>query len=243
MAGGLVVRDATVVFGDLTVLNKFDLTLQRGSSLIVTGANGSGKSTLLLACAGLLPLSTGTVLLDGLRPNMSRPSSLFRQGVRRGFVFEDGGLLANETALGNVSLPLRYHADLLGLDDKSIDARARSALRELAVAQADYHTLPAHLSLGLRRRVSVARMLALNPNFVFFDDPLAGLDAKTRRLLYGILKRFRDDPQVTMLITVGNVQPLEKLDLPVFELVNTFLLDSLASAELTAEASSQRQPD
>jgi ABC-type multidrug transport system ATPase subunit len=243
MAGGLVVRDATVVFGELTVLNRFDLTLKRGSSLIVTGANGSGKSTLLQACAGLLPLTTGTVQLDGLRPEMSRPSSLFRQGVRRGFVFENGGLLANQTALGNVSLPLRYHADLLGLDDKAIDARARTALQELDVAQADYHTLPAHLSLGLRRRVSVARMLALDPNFVFFDDPLAGLDAKTRSLLYGILKRFRDDPKVTMMITMGNVRPLERLVLPVFELVNTFLLDRFVSAELTAEQSSQRQPE
>jgi ABC-type transporter Mla maintaining outer membrane lipid asymmetry ATPase subunit MlaF len=241
MAGGLVVRDAVVRFGDLVVLNKFDLTLQRGASLIVTGPNGAGKSTLLQVCAGLLPPSSGTVLLDGLRPDASRPSSLFRQGVRRGFVFENGGLIANQTALGNVTLPLRYHADLLGLDSAAIDARARASLQKLGVTQADYHTLPAHLSLGLRKRVSVARLLALEPNFVFFDEPLTGLDAATRRLLHALLEGFRDDPKVTMMITMGNVRPLQKLGLPVWELVNTFLLDRFVSAEMNSPPSSQTE--
>jgi len=227
MASGIVATDVTLRYGELTVLSKFDLRLKRGQSLIVTGANGSGKSSLLHVCAGLLPASTGTVLLDGFKSDLSRPSALFRRGVRRGFVFENGGLLANRTALNNVTLPLRYHADLLELDDEAADERARAALQEMGLTQAEYHSLPAHLSLGMRKRVSVARALALRPNFVFFDDPLTGLDTETQELLRVILHRFRDDANVTMMIATGDVAALRYLELPVFELVNTFLLEKV----------------
>ena len=227
MSSGIVATDVSLRFGELTVLSKFDLRLRRGQSLIVTGANGSGKSTLLQVCAGLLASTTGTVLLDGFKSDPSRPSSLFRRGVRRGFVFDNGGLLANHTALANVTLPLSYHADLLGLSEDDIDERARSALREMGVTQAEFHSLPAHLSLGMRKRVSVARALALHPNFVFFDDPLTGLDTETQGLLRAILLRFRDDPNATMLISTGDLAPLSYLELPVFELVNTFLLEKV----------------
>jgi phospholipid/cholesterol/gamma-HCH transport system ATP-binding protein len=239
MASGLVVRDASLRFGELTVLSRFDLRLERGSSLVVTGTNGSGKSTLLQVCAGLLPPTTGLVLLDGQRPDPARPSTLFRAGVRRGFVFDNGGLLANHSALANVSLPLRYHADLFGIDEETAEQRAREALEEMGVYAADFHTLPAHLSLGLRRRVSVARALAIRPNFVFFDDPFVGLDAETQALLHGILKRFRDDPEVVMMISAGDLRLIEDLALPVFQLQNTWLMERVALPGVQASTPSE----
>ena len=225
MASGIVATEVSLKYGELTVLSKFDLRLKRGQSLVVTGVNGSGKSSLLQVCAGLVPPSTGTVLLDGFKSDLTRPSSLFRRGVRRGFVFENGGLLANRTALDNVTLPLRYHADLLELTEDAIDERARAALQEMRLTQAEYHSLPAHLSLGMRKRVSVARALALQPNFVFFDDPLTGLDAETQDLMRAILRRFREDVGVTMVIATSDLTALDYLELPAFELVNTFLLE------------------
>ena len=227
MASGIVIRGASLTFGELTVLGRFDLTLKRGQSLLVTGANGSGKSVLLQVCAGLLPATTGMVQLDGLRPDWARPSSMFRRGVRRGFVFDNGGLIANMSALANVTLALRYHADLLGLSEQDVDDRARKALQEFGVTQSDFHSLPAHLSWGVRKRVSVARALAMEPNFVFFDDPDVGLDADTRTLLHNLLTRLRDDPKVTMMITTGHVGPFEYLGLPVFELKNTYLMEQV----------------
>jgi phospholipid/cholesterol/gamma-HCH transport system ATP-binding protein len=169
------------------------------------------------------------VLLDGKRPDPARPSTLFRAGVRRGFVFDNGGLLANQSALANVLLPLRYHADLFGLDEKSAEQRARKALNEVGVYAADFHTLPAHLSLGMRKRVSVARALAIQPNFVFFDDPFVGLDAETQSLVHGILERFRDDSKVVMMIGAGDLGPLAKLGLQTLELQNTHLVARGAS--------------
>jgi ABC-type transporter Mla maintaining outer membrane lipid asymmetry ATPase subunit MlaF len=101
--------------------------------------------------------------------------------VRRGFVFQHGGLLSNLSALDNVTLALRYHADVLGIDDAAaVRALARRSASS-AVAQTDLHALPAHLSVGVRQRVSLARALAIQPNFVFLDDPDQGLDEATDR--------------------------------------------------------------
>jgi ABC-type transporter Mla maintaining outer membrane lipid asymmetry ATPase subunit MlaF len=95
----------------------------------------------------------------------------------------------------------------------------------LRVSQNDFHALPAHLSVGVRRRVSLARALAIDPNFVFFDDPDANLDATTRALVYELIERFRDDPGVTLVLTTTSKELLERLRVPVRELAHGHLLE------------------
>ncbi len=224
---GLELERASFRYGELWVLRELSLSVPRGGNLAVTGDNGVGKSTFLYVASGLFPASGGRVLLAGQAPGALRPSELFRSGVRRGVVFYSGGLLSNSSALNNVMLPLRYHADVLGLDDATIDRRARELLGELRVSQTDFHALPAHLSVGVRRRVSLARALALSPNFLFFDDPDANLDGATRRLVYDLLERFRDDGAVTMLLTTTSRELMERLAIPVRELAHGHLMERL----------------
>jgi len=224
---GLTLDRATFRYGELWVLRETTISVPRGGNLVVTGDNGVGKSTLLHLCAGLLPATSGRVLLAGQAPSVLRPSELFRNGVRRGVVFYSGGLLSNSSALNNVVLPLRYHADVLGLSEQAIDGRARELLADLRVSQNDFHALPAHLSVGVRRRVSLARALAIDPNFVFFDDPDANLDATTRTLVYELIERFRDDPGVTLVLTTTSKELLERLSVPVRELAHGHLLERL----------------
>lgn len=224
MKDGLWLEDAAFRYGDLWVLRETELHVPQGGTLIVTGDNGVGKSTLLYLCAGLLTATVGHVWLDGHQPIGKQPSELMRQGVRRGFMFGHGGLLSNLSALANVSLALRYHADLFGLDDKQITVRAREALSELRVAQTDFHALPAHLSTGVRKRVALARAVALEPNFVFLDDPDEGLDAATRRLVYERLERFRDDTNMTVMITTNSRALIERLGVHPMELAHGHLL-------------------
>ncbi len=222
---GLSLEGASFSYGDLPVLLETDLELPSGSTLVVTGDNGVGKSTLLYVCAGLLPASTGRVLLDGHEPDPHRPSALCRSGIRRGFVFQNGGLLSNQSALSNVTLALSYHADVLGLDEAGIEQRARDALREARVDQGDMHSLPAHLSFGVRKRVALARALALRPNFVFFDDPDTGLDASTLSLVHDILLRYRDDASVTMVVATNHALLLRRLGVHPMELLGGELVD------------------
>ncbi len=237
-AQGLLLERAAFAYNDLWVLRETDLHVQRGGGLLVTGHNGVGKSTFLFLCAGLVPATTGRVLLDGRAPHVSTPSDLVRGGVRRGVLFDSGGLLSNLSALNNVTLALRYHADVFGFEEQEIARRARAALTELRVAQTDFHALPAHLSLGVRKRVSLARALVLEPNFVFFDDPDAGLDAPTRSLVYQLLERFRDDPKITMVLTSNSRPLIERMGVPIVELSHGYLLKKAGSQNPTSRGPS-----
>lgn len=219
MPSGLVLEHASFRYGTIWVLLETSLHVSPGETLVVTGDNGVGKSTLLYLLAGLLPATTGRVLFDGHTPNVSRPSDLVRVGVRRGFVFQHGGLFANLTALDNVLLALRYHADVLGLDEQGVAKRGREALSDLRVANTDFHTLPAYLSVGVRQRVGLARALAVEPNFVFMDDPDQGLDEGTRELVLELLVRLRDERKMTLVLTTTDPEVVRRLDVPVLELV------------------------
>lgn len=224
MKAGLWLEEASFRYGDLWVIRETELHVPPGRTLIVTGDNGVGKSTLLYVCAGLLHASAGRVWLDGHLAAAKQPSELMRQGVRRGFLFGQGGLLSNLSALANVTLALRYHADVFGIDDKELTLRAREALGQLRVAQTDFHALPAHLSLGVRKRVALARALALDPNFVFLDDPDGGLDSATRHIVYDRLERFRDDARITVVIATNSRQLIERLGVHPMELAHGHLL-------------------
>jgi ABC-type multidrug transport system ATPase subunit len=215
---GLVLENATFRYGTIWVLLETNLSVSPGETLVLTGENGVGKSTLLYLLGGLLPATTGRVLFDGHAPSVTRPSELVRQGIRRGFVFQHGGLFANLSALDNVLLALRYHADVLGLDDAGIAQRGRDALRELRVSQHDFHTLPAHLSVGVRQRVGLARALAIDPNFVFLDDPDQGLDESTRALVLDLLVKLRDEKRITLVLTTTDPEVVARLDVRVLEL-------------------------
>lgn len=225
MNSGLELERASFRYGTLWVLLETSLRVGAGETLVITGENGVGKSTLLYLLAGLLPATSGRVLLDGHEPRISRPSELVRAGVRRGFVFQNGGLFSNLSALDNVLIALRYHADLLGLDEGQISVRGREALRQLRVAQSDLHALPAHLSVGVRQRVSIARALAIDPNFVFLDDPDQGLDESTRALVLELLVRLRDERKMTVVLTTTDPVVVERLGVKVLRLEQGRLLD------------------
>jgi phospholipid/cholesterol/gamma-HCH transport system ATP-binding protein len=208
---GIVLQHATFGYDEEPVLKGASLRLKKGDSAVVVGANGSGKSTLLYVCAGLIPLRRGVLQLGGRKVDALHPAELFRQGIRCGVVFQEGGLLSNMNALANVALPLRYHQDLLGLDLDAIEARAKQALERVRVPEAQYYSLPAHLSFGVRKRLALARAIAIEPNFFFFDDPDVGLDPSTAAIVHEILCQYRDDPEVTMLVATNRDLLIDRL--------------------------------
>lgn len=208
---GIQVSGVTFRYGHVIILDDESFDVPRGGTLVVTGANGVGKSTLLYLCAGLLTPDAGTIAIDGVAPIIARPSELVRRGVRTGFVFQQSGLVSNLNGLANVKLALKYHADVLGLDEQTIDDRAKEALDRVRIPERDLYTQPALLSFGTRKLIAVARAIAMRPNFVFFDDPDGGLDADAGALVRDLLLVYRDDPTITMVVATNHKQLLDAL--------------------------------
>ncbi len=211
---GITLDRVSFGYGQSRVLSNITFDLPLGDNAVVTGTNGSGKSTLLYVAAGLVRPDTGTLLLTGQRVETLSPSERFRRGLRVGFVFQEGGLLANLSAFDNVALGLRYHADVLELDQRAVEERIMSSLDRVGLSQRDRLRLPAHLSAGNRKRLALARALALEPRFFFFDDPDVGLDPDTARLIHEILCSVRDNPKVTLLVGTNRALLIERLGVP-----------------------------
>lgn len=218
MESGIQLFDVSFSYGKSVVLRQASLRVPKGGTAIVAGRNGAGKSTLLYVCAGLLPVTSGSVTLDGHAPDALHPAALMSAGVRRGFVFQEGGLLSNMNALANVALPLYYHADLLELEPEQVEARARAALERVGLSGKELYELPAHLSFGVRKRLALARAIALEPNFFYFDDPDVGLDPATAALVHEILCGYRDDPAVTTLVATNRDLLIDRLKVPGYTL-------------------------
>ncbi len=215
---GITLDRVSFSYDQITIVNNLTWELGGGDSAIITGPNGSGKSTLLYIAAGLLAPASGTVLLAGHPVAGLLPSTRVQRGLRVGFVFQEAGLLANLDCISNVTLPLRYHFDVLDLDEETISARAEEALEAAQVARSDWQRVPAHLSFGNRKRLAMARALAIKPNFFFFDDPDVGLDPRTAQITHHLLCMIRDDPAVTLLVATNRPQLIERLGVGGFRL-------------------------
>jgi phospholipid/cholesterol/gamma-HCH transport system ATP-binding protein len=221
---GISVNDLTFGYGRVVIVDEESFDVPRGGTMVVTGGNGVGKSTLLYLCAGLLEPESGTVTLDGFAPNVSQPSALVRRGVRTGFVFQQGGLVSNLDGLANVKLALKYHADLLGLSAQAIDERAKEALDRVRIAESELYSPPALLSFGTRKRIAVARAIAMRPNFMFFDDPDGGLDSVTGKIVQDLILACRDDPSMTTMVSTNHKLLIDAIGVTPKELTGSHLL-------------------
>lgn len=178
----LQVRDASVVFSasdgkDVQALDRISLDLPPDSIVVAVGASGCGKSTLLNAIAGFLPLTDGSIRLDG-RP-VDGP------GGDRGVVFQKDTLLPWASVLDNVALGLRYK----GVAKRERHQQARELLGLVGLSGFEDKP-PYELSGGMRQRVGIARALATEPKILLMDEPFGALDSLTRETMQQLLARI-----------------------------------------------------
>ncbi|MBM4320586.1 MAG: ATP-binding cassette domain-containing protein [Deltaproteobacteria bacterium] len=180
---GLVAR-----YGERTILDGVDLTVQPGEVRVVLGGSGCGKSTLLKHCIGLLTPTAGSVQLLGADLLAVEGPARDRLLTRIGVLFQNGALLGSLTIGENVALPLQEHGDLPPEIIREV-VRLKLALVEMEHAE---HLLPSELSGGMRKRAALARAMALDPQIIFCDEPSAGLDPLTSAELDALLLRLKD---------------------------------------------------
>jgi phospholipid/cholesterol/gamma-HCH transport system ATP-binding protein len=159
-------------YGSKRVLRGIDLDVFEGETMVVLGGSGEGKSVLLRHINGLERPDSGEVTVDGVRLNDLSEDQLFPIRRRVSMVFQLGALFDSLTVYGNVSYPLRENGES---DEDKVANRVRTVLDMVELRDADL-LYPSELSGGMKKRVALARALALEPKAVLYDEPTTGLD-------------------------------------------------------------------
>jgi NitT/TauT family transport system ATP-binding protein len=186
---GKTYTNGTVALEDIS----FDV--REGEFISLVGPSGCGKSTLLRMVAGLGPITTGQILVEGLPPRRAR-----QENADTAFVFQDANLMPWRDVLGNVELPL----ELRGVSKTERRATVMRALETVGLADVT-RSYPRELSGGMRMRVSLARALAAHPRLLLMDEPFGALDEITRQRLNGELLRLCALANWTVVFVTHNV--------------------------------------
>ena len=169
----ITVSDLQVTLAGREVVRGLSFKVRRGEIVGLVGASGSGKTVLLRTMLGLLPKTSGTGEIMGVRLEQATPAESRRIGGRCGMMFQQGALFSSLTLRENVEFPMREYLD--GSDAMYGEvALAKLAMVGLSVEDAD--KLPSEISGGMTKRVAIARALALDPDILFLDEPTSGLD-------------------------------------------------------------------
>jgi phospholipid/cholesterol/gamma-HCH transport system ATP-binding protein len=159
-------------FNGKPVLSGVNLTINSGETLTIIGRSGEGKSVLLKHIIGLLKPDKGHVLIDGQDIGSYKSSHIFELRKRFGMLFQGSALFDSMTVEENVGLGLREHTDYSKLQIRAI---VKEKLSQVGLFNVE-HIKPAELSGGMKKRVGLARAIAMNPEFVLYDEPTTGLD-------------------------------------------------------------------
>lgn len=179
-------------FNSLIVLDDVSFCIDDGSLVVVLGPSGTGKSVLLKSILGLMSVDRGEVIFDGKSIQNATANELY--GIRKqvGFVFQGTALFDSMNVAENIALPLREHTNL---SSKEIRERVCNLLEVVGMeGRADLY--PQSLSGGMKRLIAVARALALDPRYLFYDEPTTGLDPimtdRVVALINDLKKRYKN---------------------------------------------------
>ncbi len=195
------VKNITKAFGDKTILHGVNATFHTGKTNLIIGQSGSGKTVLVKSLVGLIRPEEGEILYDGrdlMKMNTSQVKELRKE---IGMLFQGSALFDSETVLGNVMFPLTMFTDMSAAEIKE---RAQFCLERVNLKGAD-KKFPSEISGGMQKRVAIARAIALNPKYLFCDEPNSGLDPRTSILIDELLSDITHEYNITTIINTHDM--------------------------------------
>jgi len=189
-------KDASKHFGKTQVLHNIDLKIKQGEVVVIIGPSGSGKSTLLRCINKLEEITSGELIVDGLKVNDPKVDDrLIRQEA--GMVFQQFHLFPQMSALDNVAFgPIRVR----GASKEEARQLAQSLLAKVGLAERAGH-FPSELSGGQQQRVAIARALAVKPKMMLFDEPTSALDPELRHEVLKVMQDLAEEGMTMVIVT------------------------------------------
>jgi phospholipid/cholesterol/gamma-HCH transport system ATP-binding protein len=200
-------RNVSKQFGRLIVLNQLSLSIEEGKSIVIIGPSGTGKSVLLKHIVGLLKPDSGEVWFDGQRIDALPEPDIMKLRHRFGFLFQMGALFDSQTVAENIAFPLVEHTKL---SPQQIEQTVMEKLRLVGLPGAG-KKMPGELSGGQRKRVALARAIALNPQVILYDEPTTGLDPVRADLINELIRRLNRKLNITSITVTHDMASAFKI--------------------------------
>ena len=195
-------RQLNITFGTHTVLDNIDLDVYKGETLAVLGPSGTGKSTELRSMIGLLEPDGGQIFIQGEDVSGLDEDGWNRLRMKMGMVFQYSALFDFLTVGENVAFGLRQHTDKSNEEIQGIVTQ----MLDLVGLPGTQDLYPAELSGGMKKRVGLARAIAVNPEIVLYDEPTAGLDPIMSRNISRLIKKTQEQLHVTSVLVTHDMQ-------------------------------------
>jgi len=195
------IEDLHKCFGSQTVLDGVDLKIECGETLSVLGPSGTGKSVLLKLIIGLQKADAGSIKVNGKEITQLPLEKLNQVRKEIGFLFQSAALYDSLSVEENVAFPLRQHAKL---SDTERTERIHELLTAVGIEQG-FEKLPSQLSGGMKKRVGLARALALAPKILLYDEPTAGLDPVSSSRINELILRLQRERKISSIVVTHDV--------------------------------------
>lgn len=196
-------RDVSLTYDNRTILDKISFDVNPAEMKIVLGSSGSGKSTLLKLAIGLIQPDEGDIYIGDCNITKLDENRLNQIRQHMGMVFQSGGLFSSLSVYDNVAF--RPHEN--GWAEADIDREVKRVLEFVGLLEHS-HQLPDELSGGMRRRVAIARAIVDKPDIIFYDEPTAGLDPPTARLVCEMAIKLRDIEKATSMFVTHKLDDI-----------------------------------
>lgn len=191
-------ENVTKSFGKREILKGVNLEIERGKTTVIFGVSGGGKSTIIKHIVGLLKPDNGTITVDGVRVDNADETTLRAVRTKVGFLFQSGALFDSMNISENVAFPMREHQKLTPKElEYKIDEKLTMVGLDPQIVKSLY---PEELSGGMRKRVGLARTLALEPEVILYDEPTSGLDPVTSDFITQMINTLRNDIGMTSVL-------------------------------------------